>query len=110
MSLVISVNGLRESYGEFVAISDVSFEVEEGEIFGILGPSGVSKTTAVESPPGISPASFDGGQGRRRPVDLRFFRPLSLSLLTWCFLETLGLPGVLHSHELAPPLRFSHAL
>jgi ABC-type Na+ transport system ATPase subunit NatA len=38
VSLVISVNGLRESYGEFMAIADVSFEVEEGGIFSILGP------------------------------------------------------------------------
>jgi ABC-2 type transport system ATP-binding protein len=44
----IEVRSLRKTYGDTVAVDDVSFEVGEGEIFGILGPNGAGKTTTVE--------------------------------------------------------------
>lgn len=59
MNPVISVSELRKQYGEFVAVADVSFEVEQGEIFGILGPNGAGKTTTVESLQGLR--SIQGG-------------------------------------------------
>ena len=43
----IVVEGLTKSYGEFVALRDVSFTVEAGTIFGLLGPNGAGKTTAI---------------------------------------------------------------
>jgi ABC-2 type transport system ATP-binding protein len=45
---VIEVKNLAKRYGETVAVRDVSFTVEPGEIFGILGPNGAGKTTTVE--------------------------------------------------------------
>ncbi|MFC4064828.1 ABC transporter ATP-binding protein [Actinoplanes subglobosus] len=45
---VIEVRNLAKRYGETVAVRDVSFTVEQGEIFGILGPNGAGKTTTVE--------------------------------------------------------------
>lgn len=44
----IKVSDLRKSYGDIRAVDGVSFEVEEGEIFGLLGPNGAGKTTTIE--------------------------------------------------------------
>ncbi len=53
MDAVVSVSGLAKRYGEFAAVADVSFEVTEGEIFGVLGPNGAGKTTSVECVQGL---------------------------------------------------------
>jgi ABC-2 type transport system ATP-binding protein len=53
MSAVIEVQHLRKSYGDTVAANDISFEVQQGEIFGILGPNGAGKTTIVECVEGL---------------------------------------------------------
>jgi ABC-2 type transport system ATP-binding protein len=45
---VIQVEGLYKSYGAVEALRGVSFEVEEGEVFGLLGPNGAGKTSTVE--------------------------------------------------------------
>jgi ABC-2 type transport system ATP-binding protein len=50
---VIEVRNLRKRYGSTVAVRDVSFTVERGEIFGILGPNGAGKTTTVECIAGL---------------------------------------------------------
>jgi ABC-2 type transport system ATP-binding protein len=50
---VIEVTNLQKQYGGRAAVDDVSFSVEEGEIFGILGPNGAGKTTTVESIAGL---------------------------------------------------------
>jgi len=44
---VLSVNGIRKLYGSTVAVDDVSFAVERGEIVGLLGPNGAGKTTTI---------------------------------------------------------------
>ncbi|WP_285567845.1 ABC transporter ATP-binding protein [Actinoallomurus iriomotensis] len=53
MPAVIEVRNLHKSYGDTVAVDDVSFTVQEGEIFGILGPNGAGKTTTVECVEGL---------------------------------------------------------
>src|SRR5258707_559871 len=50
---VIHVSGIRKTYGTTVAVSDVSFEVSEGEIFGLIGPNGAGKTTTMECVEGV---------------------------------------------------------
>ncbi len=71
---VISVSGLRKSYGEHEVVRGINLEVHHGEVFAFLGPNGAGKTTTVEilegyrsrtagevSVLGEDPASADGG-------------------------------------------------
>jgi ABC-2 type transport system ATP-binding protein len=50
---IIEVENLGKRYGDHVALDGVSFEVHEGEIFGVLGPNGAGKTTTVECVEGL---------------------------------------------------------
>ncbi|MFG1766524.1 ABC transporter ATP-binding protein [Micromonospora parva] len=50
---VIEVTKLHKRYGDLVAVDEVSFAVEAGEIFGVLGPNGAGKTTTVECVSGL---------------------------------------------------------
>src|SRR3954452_11925613 len=45
---IISVNNLVKDYGNFQAVKGISFNVNEGEIFGLLGPNGAGKSTTLE--------------------------------------------------------------
>lgn len=44
---MIEVKSLRKSFGKFLAVDDLSFDVKAGEIFGLLGPNGAGKTTTL---------------------------------------------------------------
>ncbi|MFU8869950.1 ABC transporter ATP-binding protein [Natronococcus sp.] len=71
----ITVDGLTKSYGETLALDDLSFEVEEGEVFGFLGPNGAGKSTTIN-------------------VLLDFVRPTAGRV------EVLGLDAQAHSREI----------
>jgi ABC-2 type transport system ATP-binding protein len=64
---VIEVDNLRKRYGPHVAVEDVSFQVRQGEIFGLLGRNGAGKTTTVECLQGLRRA--DGGRVRVLGLD-----------------------------------------
>jgi ABC-2 type transport system ATP-binding protein len=53
MRSVIQVSGVRKTYGRTVAVDEVSFEVNDGEIFGLIGPNGAGKTTTMECIEGL---------------------------------------------------------
>jgi ABC-2 type transport system ATP-binding protein len=53
ISPVIAVTGIRKTYGSTVAVDTVSFEVSDGEIFGLIGPNGAGKTTTMECVEGL---------------------------------------------------------
>jgi ABC-2 type transport system ATP-binding protein len=48
MTAVITVEHLSKRYGDIEAVKDISFSVDQGEIFGIIGPNGAGKTTTIE--------------------------------------------------------------
>jgi ABC-2 type transport system ATP-binding protein len=50
---IIKVTNFRKAYGAFVAVDDISFGVQRGEIFGLLGPNGAGKTTTLECLEGL---------------------------------------------------------
>jgi len=66
--MIIEVEGLVKYYGEVKAVDDVSFAVQEGEIFGLLGPNGAGKTTLMEILCGLR--RFDQGKVTVRGFDL----------------------------------------
>ncbi|MBI1886298.1 MAG: ABC transporter ATP-binding protein [Chloroflexi bacterium] len=51
--VVLALEGLTKRYGDLVAVDAISFEVQQGEIFGILGPNGAGKTTTLEMIEGL---------------------------------------------------------
>ena len=52
---MIQVDGLTKLYGEFVAVSELSFAVQPGEVMGLVGPNGAGKTTTMRCLAGIIP-------------------------------------------------------
>ena len=56
---IIHVTGLTKSYGEVLAVDNISFQVNPGEIFGFLGPNGAGKTTTINVLTGL--ARLDSG-------------------------------------------------
>ncbi len=67
MTAIVQVQKLHKTYGATVAVEDISFEVQEGEIFGMVGPNGAGKTTTIECLEGLRKP--DGGTVRVLGVD-----------------------------------------
>jgi ABC-2 type transport system ATP-binding protein len=88
----IAVRDLRKSYGAYEALRGVSFEIEEGEVFGLLGPNGAGKTTTIEILEGYR--RRDGGE-----VDVLGFDPERAASV---FRERIGV--VLQQSQLWPNL------
>jgi branched-chain amino acid transport system ATP-binding protein len=76
-SNLLKVTGLKKSYGAIQAVDGVSFEVQPGEIFGVIGPNGSGKTTLFNSMLGqISP---DAGKIELKGEDVTQLGPLELN-------------------------------
>lgn len=73
---MISVTSLSKKYGRFVAVDNLSFEVQEGEVLGFLGPNGAGKTTTMRMITGYLPPShgrvkIGGNDLYDRPVEAK---------------------------------------
>ena len=74
---LLEVKGLKKAYGAIQAVGGVSFQVQPGEIFGVIGPNGSGKTTMFNSVLGqITP---DAGQILLKGQDITQLSPLQLS-------------------------------
>ena len=65
---VIEVSNLTKKFGSFTAVNHITFDVNEGEIFGFLGANGAGKTTAMQMLCGISMPT--AGQGTVAGYDI----------------------------------------
>lgn len=93
---IVQVQDFRKVYGDFVAVSGVSFEVVAGEIFGLLGPNGAGKTSTLECLEGIRQP--DGGSIRILDVD-PVREPRKLNNLIGVQLQTSSLPANMQVEE-----------
>ncbi len=92
MTAAVQVVDLVKSYDGLRAVDSVSFEVPEGEIFGILGPNGAGKTTTLEMVEGLRKP--DSGEARLLgqaswPRDTRLLRRIGVQLQASAFFERL---------------------
>lgn len=92
MTLAIEVHDLTKRYGDLVAVDGISFHVERGECYGILGRNGAGKTTALELVEGIRVP--DGGSvellgSSPWPRDPALLSRIGVQLQTGAFLEHL---------------------
>ena len=67
--IAIEANGLTRDFGKFRAVDQVSFQVKQGEIFGLLGANGAGKTTVIKMLTGILLPT--GGKGQVAGADMR---------------------------------------
>lgn len=73
---IVKAEGLTKKYGAKKVVSDVGFEVKEGEVFGILGPNGAGKTTTLEMIETLRPiddgkVEVDGFDVATRPNEVK---------------------------------------
>ena len=76
MTLKVLVRDLTKHYGPVAAARGISFDIQDGEIFGLLGPNGAGKTTTVECVIGLrepdsGTVEVCGIDARRRPRDVK---------------------------------------
>lgn len=74
MSVIFECEKVTKAYGGLLAVKDLSFSVEEGEIYAIAGPNGAGKTTLFDTISGVSPVTsgkirFYGQEIQRRRAD-----------------------------------------
>lgn len=91
---IIEVANLTKRYGGSAAVGGISFDVREGEVFGILGPNGAGKTTTLEMIEALRPiddgeVTLDGINVRKNPNDIKEI--IGIQLQTTSFFDKLTL-------------------
>jgi ABC-2 type transport system ATP-binding protein len=98
----VEISHLRKTYGNLVAVEDVSVSVAEGEIFGILGPNGAGKTTAIECAIGLRRP--DAGTIRLLGLDPHADRD-TIHEIVGVQLQTTAFPAKLRTGEILEEYR-----
>lgn len=96
---IIEVRDLVKRYGSFTAVKGISFDVREGEIFGIVGPNGAGKTTTLEivetlKQPTSGSITVDGHDALKDPWQVK--RVIGVQLQAAGFYPGLTLRELLH--------------
>lgn len=91
---IITVRDLTKRYGRSVTVDGISFDVREGEVFGILGPNGAGKTTTLEMIEALRPIDggsviVDGINVAEQPVKVKEI--IGIQLQTTAFFDKLNL-------------------
>ena len=96
MPPLLSIHDITRTFGNVTAVDHLSLDIEQGELFGLIGPDGAGKTTAIRLMLGILRA--DSGEGRVGPFDLRR-EAESISTLTGYVSQRFSLYGELTVEE-----------
>lgn len=97
----IVARGLTQRFGDFVAVDDVSFRIERGEVFGFLGSNGCGKTTTMKMLTGLLPPSSGEAELLGRPVraaDVRSRERIGYMSQGFSLYEELSVRGNLELH------------
>lgn len=91
---IITVRDLTKRYGKQTTVAGISFDVHEGEVFGILGPNGAGKTTTLEMIEALRP--IDGGSVIVDGIDVstqpsKVKEIIGIQLQTTAFFDKLNL-------------------
>jgi ABC-2 type transport system ATP-binding protein len=96
MPALLSIQNLTRTFGSITAVDHLSLDIEQGELFGLIGPDGAGKTTAIRLMLGI--LKPDSGTGRVGEFDLRR-QAESISTLTGYVSQRFSLYGELTVEE-----------
>ena len=96
MPPLLSIRNLTRTFGSITAVDHLSLDIEQGELFGLIGPDGAGKTTAIRLMLGI--LKPDSGEGQVGPFDLRR-EAESISTLTGYVSQRFSLYGELTVEE-----------
>ena len=91
---VLTYANLRKSFGDLVAVDDVSFAIDTGETYGLLGPNGAGKTTVISIVAGVLGADAGDVSVDERPMH-SWGSPVAAGLLMLAFAVTAGGAGML---------------
>ena len=97
---MIELKNITKYYGDFPAVTDISFKIEKGEIVGLLGPNGAGKSTTMKMitgfmPPTSGELTVDGNDIVSQSIEARRkigYLPETVPLYTDCLLYTSPSP------------------
>jgi ABC-2 type transport system ATP-binding protein len=93
---IIEIQNFTKTYGDFLAVDDISFTVQRGEIFGLLGPNGAGKTSTMECLEGLRAPN----DGMMRVANIDPTRePRKLRQLIGVQLQSGGMPEQITPNE-----------